>query len=124
MAGRQQPHHFTALVRAIVGQQLSTKAAATIYGRLEALFPEGKVTSAEAVAQLRRLGLQAVVLARRPHPAAEPDGGEDAGALTVTDPLADLDGSALLVATTLSFVSITAWLWVLRHGLHWLPVGG
>ena len=62
MAGRQQPHHFTALVRAIVGQQLSTKAAATIYGRLEALFPENKVTSAHAVALLDDVSLRGVGL--------------------------------------------------------------
>ena len=34
-AGRE---HYTALVRSIVGQQLSVKAAATIYGRVEAHF--------------------------------------------------------------------------------------
>ena len=41
MAERQRADHLTALVGAIVGQQLSTKAAATIFGRLVALFPDG-----------------------------------------------------------------------------------
>jgi DNA-3-methyladenine glycosylase II len=46
MASRQHGDHLTALVRAIVGQQLSAKAAATIFGRLHALFPEGHITAA------------------------------------------------------------------------------
>jgi DNA-3-methyladenine glycosylase II len=62
MASRQQGHHFTALVRAIVGQQLSTRAAATIYGRLEALFPERAVTSAEWMAKLDDVTLRGVGL--------------------------------------------------------------
>ena len=36
--------HFSALVRAIIFQQLSTKAASTIHGRLVALLPESRVT--------------------------------------------------------------------------------
>jgi DNA-3-methyladenine glycosylase II len=46
MASRQHSDHLTALVRAIVGQQLSAKAAATIFGRLHALFADGHVTAA------------------------------------------------------------------------------
>ena len=41
LAGAQRADHFSALVRAITGQQLSTKAAATIYSRLVALMPGG-----------------------------------------------------------------------------------
>ena len=37
-AHRRGRDHYTALVRSIVGQQLSVKAAATIYGRLETHF--------------------------------------------------------------------------------------
>lgn len=62
MAGRQQPHHLSALVRAIVGQQLSTKAAATIFGRLEALLPGSAVTSAEAISRLDDGALRAAGL--------------------------------------------------------------
>jgi DNA-3-methyladenine glycosylase II len=39
LAHRTRPPGFAALVRILVGQQLSTTAAATIYGRLEALGP-------------------------------------------------------------------------------------
>jgi DNA-3-methyladenine glycosylase II len=40
LAAAQRTDHFSALVRAIVFQQLSTKAAATIYRRLVALMPD------------------------------------------------------------------------------------
>ena len=52
MAERQRKDHLTALVGAIVSQQLSTKAAATIFGRFVALFPEGEIPSAAAIASL------------------------------------------------------------------------
>ena len=45
LASRQQPDHLTALARAIVGQQLSSKAAATIFARFSALFPGGVITA-------------------------------------------------------------------------------
>src|SRR5437773_1571337 len=52
---------FPALVRTIVGQQLSTKAAATIHRRLLELIPDGVPTpeslSALADHQLRQVGL-------------------------------------------------------------------
>src|SRR5437763_12642761 len=62
MAERQRKDHLTALVGAIVSQQLSTKAAATIFGRFVALFPEGEIPGAPAIAsltdqQLRGVGL-------------------------------------------------------------------
>ncbi len=41
LAAAQRADHFSAIVRAITGQQLSTKAAATIYARLVALMPDG-----------------------------------------------------------------------------------
>ncbi len=53
--------HYGALVRAIVGQQLSTKAARTIYGRLTERFGGRTPTPAEILAddpeQLRSVGL-------------------------------------------------------------------
>jgi DNA-3-methyladenine glycosylase II len=53
--------HFSALVRAIIFQQLSTKAASTIHGRLMALMPNAQVTPAALVAirdeQLRGVGI-------------------------------------------------------------------
>jgi DNA-3-methyladenine glycosylase II len=62
MAERQRKDHLTALVGAIVHQQLSTKAAATIFGRFAALFPDHQITSAAAIdaiddARLRGVGL-------------------------------------------------------------------
>jgi DNA-3-methyladenine glycosylase II len=64
MADRQRKDHLSAMVGAIVSQQLSTKAAATIYGRLTALFPDGHIPGAAALAavddaSLRGVGLSA-----------------------------------------------------------------
>ena len=59
--GRRPTQAYGALLRAIVGQQLSTKAARTIYGRLEAMFDERAPTPAELLAadeeQVRGAGL-------------------------------------------------------------------
>ena len=41
---------FCGLVEAIVSQQLSTRAAATIYGRLRALLPNGGIPTPEGLA--------------------------------------------------------------------------
>jgi len=49
LADRQRTDHLSALVGAIVSQQLSTKAAATIFGRFVALFPEGRIPHAQAI---------------------------------------------------------------------------
>jgi DNA-3-methyladenine glycosylase II len=62
MAERQRKDHLTALIGAIVSQQLSTKAAATIFGRFAALFPDQLIPGADAIAAvddhtLRGVGL-------------------------------------------------------------------
>jgi DNA-3-methyladenine glycosylase II len=62
MADRQRKDHLSALVSAIVSQQLSTKAAATIFGRFVALFPDHHIPNAAAIADhtdqvLRSVGL-------------------------------------------------------------------
>jgi DNA-3-methyladenine glycosylase II len=61
MAGRQRADHLSTLVSAIVSQQLSTKAAATIFGRFVALFPDGDLRApaiaAQSDAALRGVGL-------------------------------------------------------------------
>jgi len=62
MAERQRKDHLSALVGAIVSQQLSTKAAATIYGRFVALFPEGESLNAEAIAAQTDTALRGVGL--------------------------------------------------------------
>jgi DNA-3-methyladenine glycosylase II len=65
MAERQRKDHLTTLVGAIVSQQLSTKAAATIFGRLAALFPEQRIPSAGALAAIDDQALRSVGLSRQ-----------------------------------------------------------
>ena len=62
MAERQRSDHLSALVGAIVSQQLSTKAAATIFGRFASLFPENRISSAAAIAALDAAALRGVGL--------------------------------------------------------------
>jgi len=61
MAERQRPDHLAALVSAILSQQLSTKAAATIFGRFVALFPDGDLRASAIATKsdeaLRGVGL-------------------------------------------------------------------
>jgi DNA-3-methyladenine glycosylase II len=60
LARAQRADHFSALVRAITGQQLSTKAASTIFGRLVALMPDGVTPAALSALtdeQLRKVGM-------------------------------------------------------------------
>ena len=63
LAQAQRNDHFTALVRAITGQQLSTKAAATIFGRLVALMPAG--VTPEAMSALNDDEMRAVGMSRQ-----------------------------------------------------------
>ena len=58
MAERQRRDHLSALVGAIVSQQLSTKAAATIFGRFVALFPEERIPHAAAIDALSDTALR------------------------------------------------------------------
>ena len=62
MAERQRRDHLSALIGAIVSQQLSTKAAATIFGRFLSLFPEQQIPSAAAIAALDDAALRSVGL--------------------------------------------------------------
>jgi len=59
---RQRRDHLSALIGAIVSQQLSTKAAATIFGRVLALFPEQHIPGVEAIAVLEDAALRAAGL--------------------------------------------------------------
>lgn len=61
LAERQRKDHLAALVGAIVSQQLSTKAAATIFSRFVALFP-GEIPDAPAIAALSDATLRGVGL--------------------------------------------------------------
>ena len=60
LAERQRKDHLTALIGAIVSQQLSTKAAATIFGRFVALFPNGQIPHAAAIHALEDSALRGV----------------------------------------------------------------
>ena len=86
-APRAEGTHFDALVRSIVYQQLSGKAAATIHGRLLDLFGGRAPTPAELVAtpdeRLRSVGLSRQKLTYIKDLAARVESGEV--------PLADLD---------------------------------
>jgi DNA-3-methyladenine glycosylase II len=64
LAQAQRADHFSALVRAIAGQQLSTRAAATIFGRLVALMPGG-IATPEALAALPDEQLRAAGMSRQ-----------------------------------------------------------
>lgn len=64
LAAAQRTDHFTALVRAITGQQLSTKAAATIFSRLVALMPAGQLTP-EGMAGVSDDALRAAGMSRQ-----------------------------------------------------------
>ena len=63
LAAAQRSDHFSALVRAITGQQLSTKAAATIYARLIALMPAG--LTPEALTSLTDEQMRAAGMSRQ-----------------------------------------------------------
>lgn len=56
---------FIALTRSLISQQLSTKAAATIFGRFEALFPNGGGPAPEAILRTPLEALRSVGLSRQ-----------------------------------------------------------
>jgi DNA-3-methyladenine glycosylase II len=62
LADRQRKDHLTALVGSIVSQQLSTKAAATIFGRFLALFPDGEPLSPAGIDRQQEAALRGVGL--------------------------------------------------------------
>ena len=64
LASRQRADHLSALAGAIVSQQLSTKAAATIFGRFVALLPSGAIEAA-AIDALGDEALRGVGLSRQ-----------------------------------------------------------
>jgi DNA-3-methyladenine glycosylase II len=64
LAAAQRADHFSALVRAIVGQQLSTKAATTIHRRLIELLG-GNTATPEGISALTDLQLRSVGLSRQ-----------------------------------------------------------
>ncbi len=91
--------HFSALVRAIVFQQLSTKAASTIHARLMALLPDGQVTPA-SLAALSEEAFRGVGVSRQKSLYLR-DLSEKlvSGALSL-DGVEDLDDEAVIAALT------------------------
>jgi DNA-3-methyladenine glycosylase II len=65
LADAQREDPFHALVETIVGQQLSMKAAATIFGRFVALFPDGPFPAPEQVAARTDADLRGVGFSRQ-----------------------------------------------------------
>jgi DNA-3-methyladenine glycosylase II len=65
LAQAQHDDHFGALLRAIVGQQLSTKAAATIHARVRALAPAGEALVPGIVLSMPLPNLRAAGLSAR-----------------------------------------------------------
>ena len=91
--------HLSALVRAIIFQQLSTKAASTIHGRFVGLLPDGRITTAALTSvtdeQFRSVGVsrQKALYLR--------DLAEKVSSRAVTlDNLEDLDDEAVIAALT------------------------
>jgi DNA-3-methyladenine glycosylase II len=65
LEGARETDIYCGLVEAIVSQQLSTRAAATIYGRLRALMPDGGPPRPDALLPLPEETLRAVGLSRQ-----------------------------------------------------------
>src|SRR5262245_2587942 len=61
----RNPDIFTGLIQSIVSQQLSTKAAATIYGRFRGLLPNGDLPTPHGVRPLTDEALRGVGLSRQ-----------------------------------------------------------
>jgi DNA-3-methyladenine glycosylase II len=64
LAQSRRADPFTAMIEAIIWQQLSTKAAATIYGRFIGLFPADGPPSPAAILALEELALRGAGLSR------------------------------------------------------------
>jgi DNA-3-methyladenine glycosylase II len=126
LGGVRTEDPFVLLLRAIVSQQLSTKAAATIFGRLLALFPGEAPTPARLLAlddgTLRGVGLSAnKVRFVRDLAARVRDGRLDLRALDAAE-----DGAALEALTAvLGIGTWTAEIFLLfqLHRPDILPVG-
>ena len=98
LAARMHTNPFKALVRAIVGQQLSAKAAATIFSRFEALF-ESFPTPTQVLAvpddRLRAVGLSSQKLGYMKDLCRRIDAGE-----LPLDVLEQMDDEAVVAALT------------------------
>jgi len=93
-ATRPGGSHFAFIVRAIVFQQLSTKAATTIHGRVLDLF--GGALDPAAVARAADADLRAAGLSRQKASYVKDLGAKVADGTVGLDHLADLDDAAII----------------------------
>ena len=91
---------FTGLVEAIVSQQLSTRAAATIHGRLRALIPGGGLPTPEALLALSDEALRGVGLSRQKTSYMRDLSGKVLDGSVKTDGLSALDDEAIVAELT------------------------
>ena len=91
--------HFSALVRAIIFQQLSTKAASTIHARMVALLPESIVTPA-ALAALAEEQFRSVGVSRQKALYLRDLSDKVVSGVVRLDGIEDLDDEAVIAALT------------------------
>jgi DNA-3-methyladenine glycosylase II len=99
LADATRVDHFSALVRAIIFQQLSTKAASTIHARLLALLPEGAAT-APALAALTGEQFRSVGVSRQKALYLRDLSEKLASGVLVLDGVEHLDDEAIIAALT------------------------
>lgn len=99
LAAAQRADHFSALVRAIVGQQLSTKAAATIYSRLLTLMPGG-VPTPQAFGAVDDEQMRAVGMSRQKSAYLRDLAGRVASGALDLDALTSMPDEDVVVALT------------------------
>ncbi len=97
-----------ALARAIIFQQLSTKAASTIYSRFLALFPQNGPPGADAILAVHPRRLRGVGLSRAKALYVRDLCRRVAGGAVPLDCLADMDDEAVIDALT-SIKGIGRW---------------
>ena len=99
LADATRVDHFSALVRAIIFQQLSTKAASTIHARLLALLPDGEVT-APALAALTDEQFRSVGVSRQKALYLRDLSEKLASGVLTLDGVEHLDDEAIIAALT------------------------
>ena len=99
LADATRVDHFSALVRAIIFQQLSTKAASTIHARLLALLPAGEVT-APALAALTDDQFRSVGVSRQKALYLRDLSEKLASGVLTLDGVEHLDDEAIIAALT------------------------
>ena len=91
--------HLSALVRAIIFQQLSTKAASTIHGRFVGLLPDGRIT-AGAIAKVTDEQFRSVGVSRQKARYLRDLAGKVSSREVTLDGLEDLDDESVIGALT------------------------